>query len=50
MIGFDFALSIGVKLLEFDVVLTNDEIPDIAHNHRVHASTFRRSNGEFALD
>jgi glycerophosphoryl diester phosphodiesterase len=47
MIGFDFSLSIGVPLLEFDVVLTADEVPVITHNHRLHASSFRDTNGLF---
>ena len=47
--GFEFALSIGVNLLELDVVLTRDDIPVITHNHRLHASTFRDSNGNFLL-
>ncbi len=47
MIGFDFSLSIGVPLLEFDVVLTADDVPVITHNHRLHASSFRDTNGLF---
>jgi len=47
MIGFDFALSIGVPLLEFDVVLSADDVPVITHNHRLHAPSFRDSNGQF---
>ena len=47
MIGFDFSLSIGVPLLEFDVVLTADDVPVITHNHRLHAPTFRDQNGQF---
>lgn len=47
MIGFDFSLSIGVPLLEFDVVLTADDIPVITHNHRLHAPSFRDADGQF---
>ncbi|WP_170334026.1 glycerophosphodiester phosphodiesterase family protein [Ruegeria arenilitoris] len=47
MIGFDFSLSIGVPLLEFDVVLTAEGVPVITHNHRLHASGFRDANGLF---
>ncbi|WP_255611817.1 glycerophosphodiester phosphodiesterase family protein [Ruegeria sp. SCSIO 43209] len=47
MIGFDFSLSIGVPLLEFDVVLTADDVPIITHNHRLHAPSFRDANGLF---
>ncbi len=47
MIGFDFSLSIGVPLLEIDVVLTADDVPVITHNHRLHASSFRDTNGLF---
>lgn len=49
MIGFDFSLSIGVPLLEFDVVLTADDVPVITHNHRLHAPTFRDANGRFLV-
>ncbi|WP_299895558.1 glycerophosphodiester phosphodiesterase family protein [uncultured Ruegeria sp.] len=49
MVGFDFALSIGVPLLEFDVVLTADNVPVITHNHRLHAASFRDSNGLFLI-
>ncbi len=47
MIGFQFALSIGVPLLEFDVVLSADNVPVIIHNHRLHAPTFRDTSGQF---
>ncbi|WP_254440015.1 glycerophosphodiester phosphodiesterase family protein [Ruegeria atlantica] len=47
MVGFDFSLSIGVPLLEFDVVLTADDVPVITHNHRLHSASFRDSNGVF---
>ncbi len=47
MIGFEFTLDIGVSLLEFDVVLSADDIPVITHNHRVHAPSFRDENGRF---
>ena len=45
--GFDFALSIGVELLEFDVVMTRDSVPVITHNHRLHNATFRDTDGLF---
>lgn len=47
MIGFEFALSTGAPLLEFDVVLTADNVPVITHNHRLHAPTFRTPDGAF---
>lgn len=47
MLGFEFALSIGVSLLEFDVVLTRDQVPVITHNTRLHAPTFRDGKGRF---
>ncbi|CUK18452.1 Glycerophosphoryl diester phosphodiesterase [Ruegeria denitrificans] len=47
LIGFDFSLSIGVPLLEFDVVLTADDVPVITHNHRLHAPSFRDAEGLF---
>ena len=45
--GFDFVLSTGVELLEFDVVLTSDGVPVITHNHRLHAASFRDMDGHF---
>jgi len=47
IIGFDFALSIGVELLEFDVVLTKDNVPVITHDHELHGSSFRGPDGRF---
>ena len=47
MAGFDFALSNGVDLLEFDVLLTRDDIPVITHNHEFHGSTVRGADGAF---
>jgi len=47
MLGFEFAIKSGAPLLEFDVVLTADEIPVITHNHRLHAATFRSEDGQF---
>ena len=47
IVGFDFALSIGVDLLEFDVLLTADEIPVITHNHQLHGSGVRGPDGRF---
>ena len=45
MIGFEFTLLIGVRLLEFDVMLTGDEVPVITHDHRLHTSTFTHPDG-----
>lgn len=47
IIGFDFALSTGVDLLEFDVLLTADDVPVITHNHELHGSGVRGPDGEF---
>lgn len=47
MLGFEFAIKSGAPLLEFDVVLTADDVPVITHNHRLHAATFRDENGQF---
>ena len=43
--GFEFALNIGVRALEFDVVLTRDQIPVITHNHHLLNATTRGSDG-----
>ena len=47
MLGFEFAMSTGAHLLEFDVVMTADDIPVITHNHRLHGSIFRDRSGSF---
>ena len=47
IVGFDFALSIGVDLLEFDVLLTADDVPVITHNHELHGSAVRGPDGAF---
>ena len=47
IIGFDFALSIGVDLLEFDVLLTRDDVPVITHNHELNTAATRGPDGRF---
>ena len=47
LVGFDFALSIGVNLLEFDVVMTMDHVPVITHNHELQGASFRGPDGKF---
>ena len=47
MIGFDFSLSIGINLLEFDVFLSRDNVPVITHNYRLQTSATRGPNGRF---
>lgn len=47
MIGFDFTLSIGINLLEFDVFLSRDNVPVITHNYRLQPSATRGPNGRF---
>ncbi len=45
MEGFDFTLGIGVEALEFDVVLTGDDIPVITHNHCLSTAATRTAEG-----
>lgn len=45
--GFEFTLSLGVKALEFDVVLTRDTVPVITHNHHLSAAFTRDATGAF---
>lgn len=47
MIGFNFALSIGVDLLEFDVLLTADNVPVITHNRDLYGAAIRGPDGKF---
>lgn len=50
LLGFEFAMTTGAPLLEFDVVMTADDVPVITHNHHVHAPTFRDANGAFLTE
>ena len=43
----NFTLSLGVKALEFDVLLTADQVPVITHNHRVSAAATRNPDGQW---
>jgi len=43
--GFEFTLKIGVRALEFDVVLTRDLVPVITHNHHLLNATTRDDDG-----
>lgn len=45
--GFEFTLNIGVRALEFDVVLTSDLVPVITHNHHLLNATTRDSDGSW---
>lgn len=47
MIGFTFAMSAGVPLLEFDVMMTSDLVPVITHNYRLHSAICRGKDGDF---
>ena len=46
MEGFAFTLACGVRLLEFDVVITNDNVPVITHNHHLTRSIVRDANDD----
>lgn len=45
--GFRFTLDLGVDALEFDVVLTRDEVPVVTHNHLLSPAAVRGSDGEW---
>jgi glycerophosphoryl diester phosphodiesterase len=47
MEGFAFTLACGIRLLEFDVVLTRDDVPVITHNHALTRSIVRDRNGDW---
>ena len=47
MVGFRSAISMGIQLIEFDVMLCADGFPVITHNHTIHAPTFKTSDGNF---
>lgn len=48
--GFGFTLACGVRLLEFDVVMTRDNVPVITHNHRLTGSIVRDHEGAWLRD
>lgn len=50
LIGFEWTLSMGIEALEFDVLLTKDEVPVIVHNHHLTASTTRQPDGQWLPD
>lgn len=43
--GFEWTLSMGVDLLEFDVVLTRDKVPVIVHDTHLSAAITRTAGG-----
>jgi len=45
--GFEFALTTGVRLLEFDVAITRDGVPVITHNHHLTAAIVRDADGQW---
>jgi len=47
LIGFEWTLGMGIGALEFDVVLTKDDVPVIVHNHHLTASTTRDIDGNW---
>lgn len=47
MEGFAFTLKIGVKAMEFDVVLTRERTPVITHNHHLLNAATRRNDGSW---
>lgn len=47
MEGFAFTLNAGVRALEFDVVLTKDNVPVITHNHCLANSATRDAAGNW---
>ena len=47
MEGFAFTLDCGVRLLEFDVVMTRDGVPVITHNHSLTNSIVRDQSGNW---
>ncbi len=47
MEGFAFTLACGVRLLEFDVAMTRDNVPVITHNHSLTRSIVRDQEGHW---
>ena len=45
--GFEFTLDLGVMALEFDVLVTKDDVPVITHDYRLSASLTRDHNGNW---
>lgn len=47
MEGFAFTLNIGVQAMEFDVVMTRDQVPVITHNHHLLNAATRGRDGNW---
>lgn len=47
MKGFEFTLSIGVNIIELDILVTADGIPVITHNPRLMAASTREKDGSW---
>lgn len=45
MEGFAFTVSIGVKIIELDILMTADGVPVITHNPRLMAASTRNKDG-----
>ena len=45
--GFEFTLDLGVTALEFDVLVSKDNVPVITHDYQLSASLTRDCNGKW---
>ncbi|WP_299423976.1 glycerophosphodiester phosphodiesterase family protein [uncultured Shimia sp.] len=47
--GFEFTVRSGVVALEFDVVLTQDQVPVVTHNHHLLNAATRGADGKWLV-
>ncbi len=45
LLGFEWTIRMGVNALEFDVMITEDEVPVIVHNHHLNRDITRMGSG-----
>ncbi len=45
--GFKYTFDLGIKAIEFDVVVTKDNIPILFHDYRLNKDMVKDSNGNW---
>ena len=48
--GFEFTLDMGVTALEFDVLVSKDNVPVITHDKYLSGASTRENKGKWLID
>ena len=48
--GFKYTFALGIKAIEFDVVITKDNIPVLFHDYRLNKDMVKDSSGNWLSD